>query len=60
GVAIIGGQSGVSRRTFSICKWCLPEYDCVFLDVDDNGELLKLILSFSITYSYFHNQIHVA
>ncbi len=52
GVASIGGQSGVSRRIFSICKWCVPERECSFRDVADNGERLKLIESFSIIYSF--------
>lgn len=60
GVARIGGQSGVSRRIFSICKWCVPERDCWLREVDDNGERLKLILSFSITYSYTKANTRIA
>ena len=53
GVESIGGQSGVRRRIFSICKWCVPERACSFRVVEDNGACLKLIWSFSIIYSFY-------
>lgn len=57
GVASIGGQSGVSRRMFSMCRWCVPIRERSFRDVDDRGARLKLILSFSMTYSLKNKRV---